>query len=134
MESGVIRRRLRYVNEAIVVTLAWMFTDEQNSFFRGWFKRKLNLGVSPFNIELDLGEGFKLFTAHFSTGPSYVDGGKHWMVNAEVRISEDIAVISEDTLDAYILADGDSTSLINSESELDDLVEITLPETTNNIN
>lgn len=133
MESGRTRRRLQYLDETILVGLSFFYTPAQFSTFEAWFIDDLNAGADSFTIELDMGNGFAEYTAHFADDPQAVDNGKHWMVNASIRLESDPHVISEATLDAYIETAGDYDLILASADELDDLVEITLPATTDNI-
>lgn len=84
--GAIVKRRQRFPYQTRLVTLRFFFTEDQLAFFRSWYKHKLKLGVRSFAIDLNYDGTFTSYTAHFVGNPNCQDGGKHWNVNATIRI------------------------------------------------
>ena len=57
METGRVRQTRRFTATRRVLSLSWVFTERELTFFRGWWFHKINMGASPFNLIVPEGDG-----------------------------------------------------------------------------
>ena len=90
MDSGRARQRRRFTNVPQMVTVGWVFTQQEAALFEAWHRWELKDGAEWFEIELSTPYGYQPYLCRFTR---IYQGGKpfaviDWTHSAELEIKE----------------------------------------------
>ena len=127
MESGTARQRQRFTSTPSYVTIEWAMKSDIFGLFEAWYIHKAKAGGEWVSMYLYNGLGKTLNEVRFLQPYEAKPVSRNdWVVMANVEVRE-MSVLSEGALD--IMLDGDITpsELTDLASELDKLIQTTIP-------
>lgn len=89
MDSGQKRRRRRFKNVPISISVKFLFTSEEYSLFESWYEFQINGGADRFVMPIKTATGLQLQSAEFDGGysakPKTVN---RWEVTAKIEVKK----------------------------------------------
>jgi hypothetical protein len=135
-ETGAPLQRLRFGEHFELVRASWLFSNKEFLIFKNWFATKLLRGTKKFDMQLYLGDSVDTYETQWVSGsePYQVShrGVLYWGVTATLLV-QDTKEVSEAVLDILLEGEQGENDFLVAISNLDSLVEITLPSTTDNL-